>query len=605
MLVESLALSKEMKIVLVRDGIDQCTRALGRYEEKRLFRQHRGELSRRLWEERVENLGFRLDDINQKVENMLRRVSSIASDCYIYQDCVNMNDNDGNSVDGINSDNNDDFSDSIESSVPAKIGDMNEEINDSYENNTESNHSTYVEDDLDPNLYVTAVRRSDKKRSKSFSNEARTEVDPHPYASRIRSSKNRNRLNTSSENRSNRMSNRKYTRQQRDKVTRNTESGRIFENGDQTNSINKRQEESYGVRSKNRQSMQKRKYLTDLGLEESTKRRRRRNNQNYQKGFSVSRRKKNRKTVGVLSANDSKHTNDVSTSRHRQSSLRDIPNDAEIAHDFPSHDDIALESEHEDVWTTLIERTQNPMQQEDTSMRNASGDDIISLFRHCDQLSDEYPNSMAKEIMDSIICIFDKVIPPESQHTASLQVHTAILNSLRKTKFNCLQEMIAMKYEHTSICISLLRFIFSLKQRKIHSHLKVADGVIFNVFCKDDFPNLICLQMIDVMYAHLFPEAWGQPRKMSRVENKEICSLRDEFGKTSHLLETYSTMMVKFPCQKWLPSTLSNASNKSWYVSSIKQGSMDTVLRGEAFKGKCKVKRGDDESLQRNSSHFN
>lgn len=602
MLVESLALSKEMKIVLVRDGIDQCTRALGRYEKKRLFRQHRGELSRRLWEERVENLGFRLDDINQKVENMLKRVSSIASDCYIYQDCINMNDNDGNSVDEINSDNNDDFSDSIESSVPAKIGYMNEEMNDSYENNTGSNHSTYVEDDLDPNLHVTAVRRSDKKRSKSFSNEAGTEVDPHPYASRIRSSKNRNRLNTSSENRSNRMSNRKHTRQKRDKVTRNTESGHIFENGDQSNSINNRQGESYGVRSKNKQSKQKRKYLSDLGLEESSRRRRRRNDQNYQKEFSVSRRKKNRKTVGVSSANDSRHTNDVSTSRHRQPSLRDIPNDAEIAHGFTSHGDIALESEHEDVWnedvwTTLIERTQNPVQQEDTSVPSASGDDIISLFRLCDQLCDEYPNSMAKEIMDSIICIFDKVIPPESQHTASLQVHTAILNSLRKTKFHCLQEMIAMKYEHTSICICLLRFIFSLKKRKIHSHLKVADGVIFNVFCKDDFPNLICLQMIDVMYAHWFPEAWGQPRKMSRVESKEICSLRDEFGKTSHLLETYSTMMVKYPCQKWLPSTLKSASNKSWYVSSIEQGSMDTVLRGEGFKGKCKVKRGDHESL--------
>ena len=86
-------------------------------------------------------------------------------------------------------------------------------------------------------------------------------------------------------------------------------------------------------------------------------------------------------------------------------------------------------------------------------------------------------------------------------------------------------------------------------------------------------------------------------RKMSRVESKEICSLRDEFGKTSHLLETYSTMMVKYPCQKWLPSTLKSASNKSWYVSSIEQGSMDTVLRGEGFKGKCKVKRGDYESL--------
>lgn len=589
-----------MKVVLVRDGIDQCTRALGRYEKKRLFRQHRGELSRRLWEERVENLGFRLDVINQKVENMLKRASSMASECYIYQNYTNVNDNDGNSVDEIEDDNNDYFSDSLESLAPAEIGYMNEEMEHVNKNNTESNDNTHVEDDLDPNLYeyVTAVRRSDKKRSKSYSNEAKTELDPHPYASIIKSSNKRNKVNTSSQKRSNRKINKKHIRQQHDKVARNAGSRSIFENSDQTNSINNRKGESYGARSKNRQSIQKRKYLSDLGLEKSSRRRRIRNDQTYRKGLSVSRGKKNRKTVGASNANDSGHVNDISTSRRRQSTLLDIPNDKEIAHEFTSHDDIASESEHdEDVWTTLIERTQNHGQQEDKSVYNASGDDIISLFRLCDQLCDEYPHSIVKGIMDSIICIFDKEIPPESQHTASLQVHTAILNSLRKTKFNCLQEMIAMKYEHTSICICLLRFIFSLKKRKIHSHLKVADGVVFNVFCKDDFPNLICLQMIDVMYAHWFPEAWGQPRKMSRVESKEICSLRDEFGKTSHLLETYSTMMMKYPCQKWLSSTLKSATNKSWYVSSIEQGSMDTVLRGEKLKGKCKLNRGESESL--------
>lgn len=539
-----------MSIDLVRNGSDQCRCALKRFSKKKEFRKTAREISKRQWRHQIDMMDLRFDDIDKRVDFVLRRSRNLL----------------------------------IESS---EINGFNEESIMDYDTASDSGL-----DGCDEIAVITNSFHENQELSAAF--------EKHPYASstitnakkgtkrkgmvkRKRATKKQKGCGTKSKHNPPLPSNLQQKKGNLRKRTLNSIVSSGVEEDNSTFSELRRTHTGNGDAVGNRNNLSgtfgnvRRSNLPSHRKNGPT-----RTQQNIRKNSALTRSHQH-DNRGTAIGSYRVHSGDSDSER--------ICSDSTLG---TTSIGTRLDCV---VFTTqsIYEELKSSNQTADNSI-NITPSNVhhrgaaMTIRNACDTLHKEYPTPRSSELLLQLPLMFDRECFNENERAnAAVSIFNTLLNLLKEYGKWSMTELIAMESQDIFSYLDLICCAISLIRRSAHAYLKQPNSSMSTIFSEKMFIKMVMMQLIDVLYSQLLAKQWGDPKGIPIRVYERICGLRDDLGQIAHTLEYFSKIILTFPCQQWHASTLPlNQTCNKWYVSSVAPKSLESFWRGEGIgSGEC------------------
>ena len=538
-----------MSIDLIRNGTDQCRCALKRFGKKKEFRKANSQLSKRQWRDQLDLIDIRFDDLDKRIESVLRRARNLLVDS------SNMN--------GFNMDEDEDEDMGYDVASDSGSDQIGEITDYSFE------EGVMVSSTIEKHPYASSATTNSNKGGKRKLTREKTRD----------TSKKQKRENTALKRNSsvNKMPRRQHHRTR--KSSSNSYESRVFEEDscDQLSASRSGKGAGGDFRPFDKNNLDRR----DL----STTYIHRRNITST----GIHQNKRTSESTGRKSGCE--ESGAVKSTRVRGRNTKAPQLDAGgIAASFSGmiEDvdgvDLTIQGLYDSLGAATLVPDINTARGVQASLRDR--DVMISIPNACETLSNEFPSPRSNEILLQLPVMFDdSSFIDHERSDASVSIFNTLLELMKRQGKNSIQELVSMNSRNLLSHLDLLHCAIGLIRRNINSYLKPSDGSIHTIFSKKAFLKMVMLQIIDLLYSQLLPKQWGSPKKIPVQVYERVCALRDELGQTTHTVEDFSKIILTFPCQKWYASTLPvyHDGSSIWYVSSVAPGTLESFWQGETI----------------------
>lgn len=523
-----------MKLDLIRNGTDQCRCALKRFGTKKVFRKEKRQLSLRDWRSKVESIDLRFDDLDKQVESVLRQVWKLLVE--------------SSNINGFDTCENDDIGCTTGSnSEPEHTGSPGDY----------SSHMDYF--DVDDTLTSNNMEEA------------------HPYASTV---KKRNQT-TSRENWE-----KGYIRN----TDKNMKRGRKRIS---TSDISSRKQHNHGG-GKHQSRLRRDDTLNHHSsipqrIRRSGKKGRtfaeRRTTARGADGISGKSDVRNcKRDVHVLvNTNDDKDSGNSRIGKRARGQARaSDPSSGSTTGSQNMNEsldgiELTVKGFYEGLNASIMVQNRNTSTEDPPRVRHFHS--VASISQNCERLSTSYTSPESESFLEQLPFMMEN----SGCNDEKVLAFRTLFDLLTKNGRNSLQELIVTNSADLLTHINLLRCAIKLLRSNMHSCLKQENGIVYKIFSRKRFINVVMLQIIDVMYSQLLSNEWGSPKKLSAQVYDGICGLCEELGKITHTIEDFSKIILTFPCQKWYMTKRPGVgeSKNIWYVTSLAPKSIDLFWQGE------------------------
>ncbi|GAX20055.1 hypothetical protein FisN_1Lh464 [Fistulifera solaris] len=191
----------------------------------------------------------------------------------------------------------------------------------------------------------------------------------------------------------------------------------------------------------------------------------------------------------------------------------------------------------------------------------------------CDDLKKVFPNPACRSLFKELL--FVSSISSRPEYSPPL-FNCAI--SLMKSKGSVtLQELVSQQSSQLSSYVALYVFILGLLKKNLHYSLTAQHGIAYELFGKSDskFVESLFLQLLDAVYALLHPDAWALQVSNRKQILQFLSPLRDALGEQHALVENACCLIeTKLGKQLWRLVS----SRRALFVSSIDPASWKLYL---------------------------
>ncbi len=196
----------------------------------------------------------------------------------------------------------------------------------------------------------------------------------------------------------------------------------------------------------------------------------------------------------------------------------------------------------------------------------------------CDDLKKVFPNPGCCSLLKELLFVSTTSSGPE--HSPPLFI--CAVNLMTSKGSVTLQELVSQQSSQLSSYVALYVFILGLFKRNLHCNLTAQHGIAYELFGKSDskFVEFLFLQLLDALYALLHPDAWALQVSNRKQILQFFSPLRDALGEQLALIENACCLIeTKLGRQIWRLIS----SRRVLFVSSIDPASWKLYLEQAVY----------------------